>query len=380
MGVIESGALEQSWITKESSYNTLVTTPASTDAVRAIESMLTVHHARPPSTEKRGTPDEYQALVARDLAAWDISSGMWEPSGTLGTASYWGPLLKGGLGAQHKITSGLATTVNAAPSPTATGCTLISATGLAVGDVMLFTVAGKLEPTIIRSIATLAVTYDALSAAPDVPGSAVAGITYSLASVLGDSFTIAKFYNGASNLQAVSGAVVDNMVFTFDGTKPIMLAMKGKAAAHMRAGVTKPGAFTTAGTPLGGTIGSFFLGATAFPIMEAVITVQNNLDLRNTELGTAVATGFYRTQNRKVTIAVKFYFDNTTLLTQADALTKAEARILCGSVNGKMIAAIAPLVEWEIPDVPKDFGPKILQATGIGYATSGNDSLFLAEI
>src|ERR1051325_10502946 len=102
MGVIETGMFEQVYVTKETgSYANRVTAPASTDAVRAIECALVNHHTRPQSTEKRGTPDEYQALPDRDEASWAITSSMWEPSGTLGTASYWGPLLKGGMGAQH---------------------------------------------------------------------------------------------------------------------------------------------------------------------------------------------------------------------------------------------------------------------------------------
>lgn len=381
MGVIEVGLLEQVYVTKEStSYANRVTAPASTDAVRAIDSALTIHHGRSASNQKNGTPDDFQALTARDQTAWDISSGMWEPSGTLGTASYWGPLLKGGMGAQHVIAAGLATTVNAAPSPTATGCTLISATGLQVGDLALFLVAGKLEPTIIRSIATLAVTFDTLSAAPDVAGACIAGVTYSLASVLADSFSISKFYNAATHQQQVTGAVVDNIHISVDGTKPVMISFKGPGAAHFRTGTTKPGAFTTAGAPAAGTVGNFLLDGNAFLASAAEIDIVNNITLRNNEIGTAVASGFFRTNNRKVTAKVTFWFDDTRVLTQADAITHTELRLLIGSVNGKMLAAILPNLEWEIPDIGKEIGGKVITATGVGYANVGNDSVILAEI
>src|SRR6185436_2121725 len=220
MGVIETGMLEQVYVTKESSsYNNRVTVPASTDAVRALECALSAKLGRPISPEKRGTPDEYQALPDRTECAWDISSGMWEPSGTLGTASYWGPLLKGGMGAQHIIASGLNTTI--ASGASTTGATLTSGTGLQVGDLIAVQVAGVLEVTRLATVAGAVVTFDAVSATPDVPGKVVAGVTYSLSSVLTDSFGVAKFYNGATHQQAVSGAVVNKMKFTFDGTKPV---------------------------------------------------------------------------------------------------------------------------------------------------------------
>jgi hypothetical protein len=378
MGVIETGILEQLYVTKEASYGTRVTTPASTDAVRALESMLTVHHQRPDSSEKRGTPEFYQALPARDISAWDISSGMWEPSGALGTASYWGPLLKGGLGAQHIIAGGLSTTI--ASGGSATGATLTSGTGLAVNDLIAVQVAGKLEITRLATVAGAVVTWDALTATPDTPGRVVAGITYSLASILTDSFGIAKFYNGAANQQAVTGAVVDHIDFTFDGTKPVMLGFKGPAAQHFRSGTTKPGAFTTAGSPLGGTVGQLIRGSASFLVHYAQITVSNNVQLRNVELGTAIGTGAFRTQNRKVEVKVAFYLDDVSLLTDADAITHNELRLILGSVNGKMLGAVLPNVEWEIPDIGKEPGPKIVTATADAYATAGNDSLYFAEL
>ncbi len=379
MGVIETGMLEQVYVTKEStSYNNRVTAPASTDAVRALEAMLTIRHGRSPSPQKSGTPDDYQNLPARDQVAWDISSALWEPSGTLGTASYWGPIIKGGMVNQHVIASGLNTTI--ASGASSTGATLTSGTGLQVGDLVAVQVAGVLQVTRLLTVVGAAVTWDALTASPDVPGKVVAGVTYSLGSVIADSFTIAKFYNAANHQQAVSGALVDKLKFTFDGTKPVYAAFSGPAAQHYRSGTTKPGAFTTAGNPLNGAVGSFVRGSAVFLISMCEIEIANNIGLRNTEIGTSVASGFFRTANRKVTCKVSFYFDDATLLTDADAITKNEVRLLLGSTNGQMLAALLPSLEWEIPDIPKDNGPKILTATGVGLASAGNDSVYLAEM
>jgi hypothetical protein len=380
MGVIETGMLEQVYATIESSYNTAITVPASTDAVRALEAEEMAQTNRKPSGEKRGTPDEFQNLPNRTTASWNIPMGMWEPSGTIGTPSYWGPLIKGCMGAQHTIAGGLVTTVAVSPAATASGCTLTSVTGLQVGDLIVFTVGGLREVTRVLTIVSSAITYDTLSAAPDTPGAAVAGVTYSMASLLtGESFTITKFYNAAAHQEYVSGAIVDKMIAQFDGTKPVMIQFSGAAAFHGRSGITKPGAFTTAGSPINGATGQLMLGTTAFLIHNLEATITNQLGLRNTEIGTTVASDFFRSNFRKIALKLQFYFDGTTPLTHADAFTHDELRLVLGSTNGKMLACVMPNVEWEIGNIPKDLGPKIITAQAVGFAGGGNDSIYFAE-
>ena len=45
-----------------------------------------------------------------------------------------------------------------------------------------------------------------------------------------------------------------------------------------------------------------------------------------------------------------------------------------------LLAGDLPSVEFEIPDIGGEIGPKELTVEGYAYATSGNDALYLAEL
>src|SRR5689334_914332 len=106
---IENGLLEQAYVDEEASYNpTVVGTLVAGDGIRHLELSLTKKNNREPSPEKRGTPDASQSLPRRITQGFDLSSIMWEPSGTLGTMSNIGKLIEGGMGASHTIATGLA--------------------------------------------------------------------------------------------------------------------------------------------------------------------------------------------------------------------------------------------------------------------------------
>lgn len=375
---IESGALEQAYAKVESSYGTLAT-PASTDAIRHLALQLTAKQNREPSPEKRGTPDAAQSLPRRKTAAWDLSAALWEPSGTLGTASYFGAMLKAGFGAQ--TTPALNTTVAATPAPTATGCTLTSATGLAVGDTIVFTLGSgaRREITRVKTVAGAAITYDNLSAAPDTPGAAVSGVNYKLTSLITESLSIFLFHTGGGFQQAVQGALVNRIEFTFDGTREVQIAMSGPAKKLVRTGFSQPGSHTTVGSPASGMVGNFYIDTAAFLITQAVVTLENSLGLRNSELGTDSATGYFREDRRQVTAQVSFYLEDTSLISTAESVGQDVLRLLVGDTDGKMVGVVLPKVEWEIPEIPTSDGPKIVQANGVGYATSGNDQIVAGE-
>jgi hypothetical protein len=79
-------------------------------------------------------------------------------------------------------------------------------------------------------------------------------------------------------------------------------------------------------------------------------------------------------------VSVTFYLEDTNLITKGEASTLAVLRLLVGNVNGKMVGAVMPSVEFEIPEIPATGGPKIVTIEGIAYqAGSGNDGLFLGE-
>lgn len=388
---IETGALEQAYVDEEASYN-----PASPgalaagDGIRHLELTLTKKNNREPSPEKRGTPDVNQSLPRRKSYAWDLAAIMWEPSGTLGTISNVGKLFDGGMGSAHTISGGLATTVNAAPAPTTTGATLIAVTGLQVGDLMVFTVASgaRREITKILTINTLAVTYNALSVAPDAPGAAVSGITFSLASNITKSYAIYKYHLAGSFRQANYGCVVNRIQIVFDGTREVSLAFSGPAGDYADSSTgggtvqAKPGSHTTVGAPVSGMVGNFLVDGNLFPVISCTITIENNIELRNKELGTSTASGIAgRASKRLVNVSVTFYLEDTRLIGMSHSVTRGVLRLLAGNTNGSMVGALMPAVEFEVPEIGSEEGPKEVTIEGMAYAGSaGNDSLTLAEI
>jgi len=387
---IETGALEQAYAKLETAFAVV---PAdalgATDAIRHDELSLTGKMNREMSKQKRGTPDVANSLPRRFSAGFNLSSILWEPTGSLGTASDVGKLIKGAMGAQHAIVGGLVTTVAAMPAATATGCTLTSATGLQVGDLIVFTTGAgaKREVTRVKSVAGAAITYDALTAAPDTPGAAVANISYSLANALADSFAIYKYYNAGNFKQAVYGAVMDQMVVSFDGTKEVGLSFQGPAANYADGSTgggtvqAKPGAHTTVGSPVGGMVGNFHVDGNVFLVIGAKFTLANQIELRNKELGTAFASGVAgRTQDRKINVSLQCYLEDTRLMGMARTVTRGVLRCVVNNVNAGMLGAVAPSVEFEIPDVGNEIGPKEVTIEGVCYATNGNDGLFLGEI
>ncbi len=386
---IETGALEQAYAKLETTFAVV---PADalvgSDAIRHLELSIQGKMNREPSPEKRGTPDEAQSLPRRFTAGWNLSNMLWEPSGTIGTDSNAAKFLKAGLGAQHTIVAGLVTTVAAMPAATATGCTLVSATGLQVGDVGIFTTGAgaKREITRIKSVAGAAITYDALTAAPDTPGAFVSGSNFSLANNIVDSFAVYKYYNAGNFKQATYGSVVDQIVVSFDGTKEVMLAIQGPAANYADASTgggtvqAKPGTHVTVGSPVGGMVGNFHVDGNVFLVIGAKFTINNALELRNKELGTAFASGIAgRANKRKITVELTCYMEDTRLMGMARSVTRGVLRCVVGNTNGNMLGAVAPGVEFEIPDIGNEIGPKEVTISGVCYATNGNDQLFLGE-
>jgi hypothetical protein len=386
---IETGALEQGYAKVEASYNVVPADAlAGSDGIRILQLALTGKMNREPSPEKRGTPDRSQSLPRRQTAGWNLSSIMWEPSGTLGTISNVGKFLKAGMGSNHVLS--LDTTVEANPAPTTTGCTLTSAAGVAPGDLAVFNVGSGAtlhrEVTKVATVVGAAITFDALSAAPAVPGKATVGITYSFSNTLTESLAIYKYYNAGNFKEAVYGCVVDKMVINIDGTKEVLLSLSGPGARYGTGvgGATvqaKPLTHVTVGAPLGGMVGNFYVGGTAFLVSGLKATVDNQAVLRNKELGVAYASGIAgRSGAREVGLEITCFLEDTNLIAKAQAVTKGELRCIVGDTNGSMLLLVAPSVEFEIPEIPAgDNGPKEITIQGVGYAVSGNDALVLGE-
>jgi hypothetical protein len=382
---IETGALEQAYAIVEGSYAVVPADALSaTDGIRHLQLALSGKNNREASPEKRGTPDRRQSLPRRKTANFNLSEIMWEPSGTLGTVSNVAKFLKAGFGSIHTLS--LTTDINDAAS-TATDFDLTSVTGLAVGDLIAVEMsAGVFEVTRITAIAGSNVTVDELSAAPPDNAVVLCGSTFKLANNITESLAVYKYHNAGDFKQAVYGAVVDQIQVNFDGTREVMLAIQGPAAAYgdTAGGYTvqaKPASHTTVGSPVGGMVGGFYVNGAAFKVISARATINNQIALRNKELGTSVASGIGGRNNlRDVTVECTFYLEDTTLLGLAHTVAAGQLRCLVGNSTGDMVAMVVPNVEFEVPDIGGDIGLKEVTISGVAYAVSGNDQIYLAEL
>lgn len=383
---IETGALEQAYAKVETSYAASAATGgeslAGSDAIRHEELSLTSKKNREPSNQKSGTPDVTTSLPRKQTSGWNLSRILWEPSGTLGTPSNQAKFLKAGFGAQ--TTPNLTTTVASGGSPT--GATLTSATGLAVGDCVVVTLASGREVTRLKTVVGNAVTWDALTGTPANGAAVVSGVNFKLANNITESLAVYKFYNAGNAKQAVFGAIVEQTVINID-EKEVVLQFQGPAGRYADSSSgggtiqSKPGTHVTVGAPASGLIGSLQVDAAAFGIISMQITKNNNLELKNKNAFELWATGVAgRADKRGISLSITAYFEDLALLGKANSVARAVIRCLVGDTNGSMVGVVAPSVEFEIPDVGNEVGPKVLTFEGTAYATAGNDQLFAAEI
>lgn len=383
---IEVGALEQAYAKVETTFAADAATGgetlAGTDAIRHEELSLTSKKNREASNQKSGTPDVTTSLSRKQTSSFNLSRILWEPSGTLGTAGNQAKFLKAAFGAQ--TTPNLATTV--ASGASATGATLTSGTGLAVGDLVVVLVGTVREVTRLRTVAGAAVTWDELTGAPSVGATVVSGVNYKLASSITESLSIYKFYNAGNFKQAVFGAIVEQTQFTID-EKEVVLGFQGPAGRYADSSSgggtiqAKPGTHVTVGAPASGLVGGLHVDDAVFPIISLGGTNNNNLELRNKEAFQPWATGIAgRADKRVITLSITAYLEDLLLLGKANSVVKAAVRCLVGDTNGSMLGLVAPSVEFEIPDVGNETGPKQITFEGVAYAINGNDGLVLGEL
>ena len=174
--------------------------------------------------------------------------------------------------------------------------------------------------------------------------------------------------------------MINRVRVMFDGTKEVHIEMSGFGKTVARTGFSAPASHTTVGDPASGLVGNFMVDGTATLIQTAAFTLENSLGPRNTEFGTSTASGFFRENRRKVTVELGVYLEDTVIFDTAEAIAQDVLRLLVGDTDGYMLGAVAPKVEWEIPDVPSTDGPKTISVSGTCYAESaGNSELYLSE-
>ena len=369
----------QGFVLDESAFNdtTYVSGFGATNVFDFDRLTLTGALNRTIDRSRRGTPDTYATRDQRPTAEWDLVAP-WKPSGTLGTPSGLSTFLRRALGS--RTAPNLATTI--ASGASATGATLTSGTGLAVGDCMVITMpAGHREATRLKTVAGAAVTWDALSTAPSVSAAAVSGVNYKLTTAAPSSVTILKAYVDNTDQEVVTGAMVNDLTITFAGSDVVMISASGPAARLRTSGATVPGSTTfLAGEALASFDGNNYIDGNAFLLTRMVLNFRGGLAMRNSEIGTRYASGVFRSDFRELNVEVEYYFEDTDIRTAAEAVTKTVIRHIAGNTNGNMLGCVIPKVEWERPRASQaDNGAVMVTASGKVIATSGNDTAFLFE-
>lgn len=373
------------YIKNESAFNdTTWTGLAAGDAIVARTVNFQASDNRVASRSKRGTPDVVTSLPRMQTSGFSLSAE-WRPSGTLGVASDLGPALKSFFGTQlaSGSGSGVTTTVSASPSPTATGCTVASATGLAVGDVIWVTVGPRREATRIKSINTAALTFDELSDAPTSGAAVVCGVSYKLTTAVPASLCAANFVSGKQ--EVITGGQPTSLELTFGKQDEVIVAVNGVSARYRgnseSTSLTDPATTTTVGEPINGIIGAAVVNGAAVDVTSVRISASNAIALRDQDIGDAYATEAYRGDFREGTIEVTFYVDDHTIVDLGESHTKVPFTLALGSTNGAMLGVVCPQVEWDRTPLPAgESGAVMMTVRGTLYGSStGNDSLFVGE-
>lgn len=383
---VQDFSTQRIYAKKESAFNdSTYQSLAAANAIRVRTFSLTPKHNHVPSKDKTPTPDVISSNPRMETTGWQAGLA-WKPSGTIGTGSeakalfeaFFGSMVAAGGG------SGVTTTVSASPTPTVTGFTVASATGLAVGDVIVVTMAaGHREATRITAIATNALTVSpALTAAPATGAAVVAGVSYKLITAAPGSLALGNFMT--SKKEGGAGSWVDAIELNFGKEEEVMATFSGRCAQYLRngnAGLTDPTTQTFVGTELNGLVGKAIVNSNIFKVTAVKLSLANNLAPRVEDIGDAYATEIFRSSKRDFKIDVSFYVDDHRIVDLSTTPTKAPITFVLGSANGAMLACVCPNVLYEMVGLPSgQEGAAIVTASGQAYGVNGNDAITLAEL
>lgn len=376
----ETRQSERFLVKPESSFgDTTYTNFAATDAV-LLEAMTFIKKLnRTISQQRNGTPDELISQDARHSVSWQ-ANGLWGASGTHNTASDYKDLWTALMGAYHS--AALSTTV--ASGAAATGCVLTSATGLQVHDVVIVEMPdGSWEPTRIKSIATATVTWDTLSGAPDVGADVLSCPTYYLTTAKPPSLALGIHETVEDIEEALSGAFITQATINLlDAGKP-SFSLSGEAKDYHTTGITTPASGTTADAEVSGLVGKVWSGANVFTANQVSLSIGQGVKGMNRGIGVSTLQSYIRNAKRQVRVTVDYYRDDERLKDLALAVTRSTLRIRIGDTSGKILGAILPHVEYEIPDPTEDDGIRAASISGVAYGDSAgtltNCSLYLYE-
>lgn len=309
--------------------------------------------------------------------------GLFRPSGTLNTLPEQAPMLLAGMGAVSNIT--LSTTFTG--TPTTTGGSVASATGLATGQGVLITCPdGKRRIRFLTNVAGLALTWAPALPAGQAPAAAAAckgAITYSLTSALTETIAFAhylKLTDGTAGLaRAARMGVVDKLMWDLDANSSPMLKTSG-AIKDQATAAAQPGAFTTVGSvPPSGIVGDLVVGSTAVKFLKLGVEITNGMYHRNEEYGEASASEAFRGGRRSVSVNLDTYLENQAALYD-QTLTGAYLPLFFqgGYTEGNCFALRAPSVELKVAKLDDPDAPVKAPFQGVALEVAGNDELVVA--
>jgi hypothetical protein len=385
------GRFTQTYCGVEASYATAPTL-LSTMAFRHLSGLLHFNPQSPVNSPARYAHPSMNSLrVRRQAATFDLKHE-WYPSGVLNTLPESDVFLANGIGgAASNIT--LATTV--ASGALATGATVSSATGLAVGQFVQIGVLGGASPGTYMRLVTV-VAGSALTWAPALPTTCAVSdtvkgcITYSLATATQKSIDIAMYPQVVSvkNLELL-GCVPNKLAWMFDANTEPQMQISGPAQGFAGTIPTwtaqaQPGAFTTVGTEAmlsSGMNAILNVGAVQYQFTKLQFDLENGYDVQNLASGTNKATAMFRKNKRVVTGKCSALVSNDlTLYTPSLGSTTTPTPILIqqGLVSGQMWAIYAPnVVMTDIPDTPDSDTERQWAFALTCLGTVGNDEIYI---
>lgn len=299
------------------------------------------------------------------------------------------PLLKVHFGSKHKATAHTTTAAGSVTTSINFTAGGVAASGVAVGDLIAIDVSTAFGYE-VRRVTGLpggdVVTVNAaFSVDPAASRTVKVGTTYTLLESAELSAHIWEYVNGNNFRHKAGGVIVPECEIDFDfgsdtPTGSVKFSGEGKAEeAHSTSRPTP----TTAGVPLVPDASYAFFGATRNCMLKGNVKSNNGLELRENESCSLAPSGVKRTGNNSrfsveasvamllTTGTIEGYYDNSTTLTAYDVILQF------GATAGKIVAIALPKF---IPDAPaaEQDGEVSLELSGRGYATSGNDEIYVA--
>lgn len=386
------GRTGQLYLAEEATYATAPTLLA-TNAFRHLSAKLTFNPRQPAKSPERHTHPSQTALYNRRQAASFEVKAQWYPSGTLNTLPECDLVLKNSLGTAAKNTT-LATTFSG--TPTTTGGTIASGTGLAIGDPVVITIAsGGNAGTYLRWLTAAGTTPTWTPALPGAPaaGDSLKGCaSYVPATAIPKSLDIAHYPQAPSAStpsREMLGNVIDKLTIEIDGNVEPVITLSGPAQGFAGSSPSftaqsQPGGFTTIGAEsvVGGIAlnGYFYFNGTLYQIEKLKIEIVNTMELQNTALGTNKAQAFFRKGKREVMVSIDAKVsDDTTVWAPALATSSNPLMLQLGTTVGKMWGIYCPYITLTtVPDIPDGDETNNWSFQGQALGSAGNDEIFIA--